>query len=126
MSDLTRPGPSIENPASRGDHQHLNRSWHGQGLEGGDSFQPVLTIRARVDEAQAAAFIRSTLQEIHAYINDRQLEITGPPFSICHHLPQHTIDVEAGWPVRSANGTDRIGAGTIPTRRLGPHANPAR
>lgn len=82
------------------------------------AFQRVLTMRARVDEADTAAFVRRTLREIHAYIREQDLDVAGPPFSVCHPLPDHVVDVEAGWPVNSAHGTERIHAGAIPATQL--------
>ena len=78
-------------------------------------------MRARVNQAETSAFIRRTLREIRAHIKERDLEIAGPPFSLCHSLPDHAVDVEAGWPVRTAHGTERIHAGAIPASQLKLH-----
>ncbi len=94
-------------------------------LDDAQAFQRVLTMRARVDEAEAARFIRRSLQEIHAYITAEALEVAGPPFSVCHPLPGHVVDVEAGWPVRSAHGTERSHAGVIPATQLNRHSHRA-
>ena len=73
-----------------------------------DTFQPVLSIRESVDEPDAPSFIREALREIRAYIEEEHVEVDGPPFSIRHPAPHHRVDVEVGWPVRSAVGAGRI------------------
>lgn len=88
-----------------------------------ETFQRVLTMRARIDEGETSTFVRRTLQEIHAFIKEGDLEVTGPPFSLCRPLPGHLVDVEAGWPVTSGQGTDRIHAGSIPATRLKPRSD---
>jgi hypothetical protein len=82
------------------------------------AFQPVLTIRARVEEAEVPAFTRRALGEIRSYINEHHLEVQGPPFSIRRALSGHCVDVEAGWPVRGAPGTTRIHSGVLPITRV--------
>jgi hypothetical protein len=82
------------------------------------SFQPVLTIRGSVEEAEAAGFTRRALREIRSYVTEHHLELEGPPFSICRPLPGGRVDVEAGWPVRHAVGTSRIHSGALPITRV--------
>ncbi len=91
-----------------------------------NAFQPVLSIRARVEERQAPSFIRVALREIRGYIEEQGVEVQGPPFSICHPVPDHRIDVEAGWPVRGASGAGRIACREMPPgliRRRGDDAS---
>ena len=79
-----------------------------------DGFQPVLSIRARVDRTDVPSFIRDALQEIRTYIGDHHVEVEGPPFSICDPGPLHDIDVEVGWPIRRASGAGRIACRELP------------
>jgi hypothetical protein len=80
----------------------------------GDALQAVLTIRACVQPEEVPSFVRGALQEIRAYIKAHQLEVEGPPFTICHRAPPHGLDVEAGWPVLRAAGKGRIHGGALP------------
>ena len=116
MSSLTRSPLDGETRPGRGRNGHSRGG--EESLDGVEVFQQVLTMRAQVDQAEAAAFIRRTLQEIHAHIKDLELEVAGPPFSLCRPLPGHIVDVEAGWPVSGALGTERIHAGAIPASHL--------
>ena len=77
-------------------------------------FQPVLSIRDRVEERQVPSFIREALREIRSYIEEQGVDVQGPPFSICHPVPNHRMDVEAGWPVRGASGAGRIACREMP------------
>jgi hypothetical protein len=85
--------------------------------------QPILSIRARVDENDAARFIRDALKDIHTYMQEHHIDPAGPPFSICQPAGQHVIDVEAGWPLeRPVGGTGRIHGGSLPVMLLSsPH-----
>jgi hypothetical protein len=80
-----------------------------------DGFQPVLSIRARVDGTDVPSFIRDALREIRTYIEEQHVEVEGPPFSICDPAPLHDIDVEVGWPVHRAPGAGRIACRELPT-----------
>lgn len=122
MSSLTRSPLDGETRPGRGRNGHIRGRQGEERLDGVEVFQQVLTMRAQVDQAEMAAFIRRTLQEIHAHINDLELEVAGPPFSLCHPLPGHIVDVEAGWPVSSALGTEQIHAGAIPAGHLKRHS----
>jgi hypothetical protein len=84
----------------------------------GAACRAVLTIRSRVREADAAAFVREALRDVRAYIEEHQLEVEGPPFSICRPTPSGDVDVEAGWPTRGAPGAGRIHSGELPTGLL--------
>ena len=93
-----------------------------------DAFQPVLSIRDRVEERQAPSFIREALREIRSYIEEQGIDVQGPPFSICHPVPNHRMDVEAGWPVLRASGAGRIACREMPPaliRRGGDDASPS-
>lgn len=83
-----------------------------------DAFAQVLTIRARVERGHEARFAREALREVRSYIKERELEVNGPPFAICHPLPDHCADVEAGWPVRNPRGNRHIHGGALPATRL--------
>jgi hypothetical protein len=87
------------------------------------AFRPVLSIRAEVDQTDVVRFTREALDEVHHYIRECDLEVEGPPFSICHHLLNHRIDIEAGWPASGAPGRRRIHAGSLPASVL---RNPRR
>jgi hypothetical protein len=78
-----------------------------------DALQPVLSIRASVPRSRVPSFIRGALHEIRVHIEEHHIEIQGPPFSICRPAP-HSVDVEVGWPVSPAPGTDRISSGALP------------
>jgi hypothetical protein len=80
-----------------------------------DALQPVLSIRACVERAEVPSFIRDALGEIRVHIEDHHIEVQGSPFSICHPTSRHRVDVEAGWPVGQAVGTDQISAGSLPS-----------
>ena len=93
-----------------------------------NAFQPVLSIRDRVEERQAPSFIREALREIRSYIEEQGIDVQGPPFSICHPVLNHRMDVEAGWPVLRASGTGRIACREMPPgliRRGGDDASPS-
>ena len=79
-----------------------------------DAFQPVLSVRARVEESAVPSFIHDSLRDIRIHIEEHHLEVQGPPFSICHSAPSHRVDVEAGWPVRQAPAAGRICPGALP------------
>lgn len=79
-----------------------------------DSLQPVLTIRRCVEPTDVPAFVRDALHEIRAYIEDHHVEVRGEPFSICHTRSPDGVDVEVGWPVTEAAGTERISSGALP------------
>jgi hypothetical protein len=84
---------------------------------------PVLSIRARVDRHESAAFIRQALRDVHAYISEHHLQTEGPPFALCRSLPASDLDVEVGWPLtRPAQGSSRIRSGELPATML-PHTN---
>lgn len=85
---------------------------------GTDAFQRVLTIRSRVSRAETASFTRNALSEIHKYIEQQELEVAGPPFSICHPLPGDRADVEAGWPVTRGLGDGHIHSGALPVSQI--------
>jgi hypothetical protein len=121
VSALIRSAPDTDRGPSLRPDGHLRWREQDGPLEGLEAFQPVLTIRARVDEAETSAFVRQTLQEIRAHIMERNFEVVGPPFSLCHPLSEHTVDVEAGWPVTRGHGSERIHAGAIPATLLGRH-----
>jgi hypothetical protein len=126
VADLNRSAPDSDRGPGCGVDGRLHRRRSAEALEGVEPFQKVLTMRARVDEADTSAFVRRALQEIRAHINDRNVEVVGPPFSLCHPLTKQIVDVEAGWPVRSARGTDRIHAGALPATQLGRHGRRIR
>ena len=86
--------------------------------------QPVLSIRARVPAAEAAAFTRVALGEVRRYIEDHHGEIEGPPFAIQHAESTTHVDLEVGWPTRHLAPAGRIAAGALPVnliRRGGDH-----
>lgn len=83
-----------------------------------DTFAPVLTIRARVERDRETQFTREALREIRSYIKEQGLEVDGAPFATSHPLPDHCVDVEAGWPVRKPRGNRHIQAGALPVTRL--------
>jgi hypothetical protein len=93
-----------------------------------DAFQPVLSVRARVQKDQVPEFIRATLHEIRGYIAANRIEVQGPPFSICRSASPNTIDVEAGWPVARARANGQIENGGLPVSWVsrGESANGAR
>lgn len=122
MSELTRSRPDPHSRPGRNGRKHLYGRGCDESPDGIEALQEVLTMRARVDEAGTAAFLRRSLREIRAHIDEQGLEVAGPPFSRCHTLPGDIVDVEAGWPVRFALGTESIHAGTIPARQLTRHA----
>jgi hypothetical protein len=81
--------------------------------------QPILSIRTRVDENDAARCIKDALKDIHTYMQEHHIDPAGPPFSICQPAGQHGIDVEAGWPLmRPVAGTGRIHGGSLPVMLL--------
>lgn len=107
-----------------GHHEHLHATrTEGQvsngASAGGRAFQPVLTMRGRIREEDAASFTREALREIRSYIRDNDLEVEGPPFSICRPRPNHRVDVEAGWPARGAPGKGHIHSGMLPAGVVG-------
>jgi len=73
-----------------------------------NAFQPVLSIRDRVEERQAPSFIREALREIRGYIEEHHVEVQGPPFWHRSPVAFGRLDVEVGWPVRGASGSGRI------------------
>jgi len=79
--------------------------------------QPVLAVRARTSELEAAAFVADALKEIHTFIHDHDLEPAGPPFTIVNQTARSgTLDIEAGWPIdHPVPGTGRIHEATLPT-----------
>ena len=79
----------------------------------------VLTIRACVGSSEVPSFIRDALHEIRNHIEAHHVEVQGPPFAICRPAPAHHMDVEVGWPVRRASGTDRVACCTLPTGMIG-------
>lgn len=109
---------STEGPAPASHCGVRHRSGCQPGSDGTprktDAFQRVLSIRARVDREDAARFTREALREIRSYINEAHLEVEGPPFSIAHPLPDHRLDVEAGWPIGRGHGRGRIHSGALP------------
>jgi hypothetical protein len=112
---MVDPPPTNHRPRHETPH---NGAGAFQPHNGADAFQPVLTIRARVNQRDAAAFTRQALREIHAYINERDIEVEGPPFSICHPLPHDRVDLEAGWPARGAPDHGNIHTGALPITQL--------
>ena len=74
----------------------------------------VLSIHARVEEADVAAFVRDALEEIRAHIEAHHADVQGPPFSICRPVSPHTVDVEVGWPVERSPGGGRIASAVEP------------
>ena len=106
-------------PTHRRDYGTLHNGTSAvQPHNGTSAFQPVLTMRARVNHDDVAAFTRQALREIHAYINERHIEVEGPPFSICHPLPNHWVDVEAGWPATGVPDHGNIHTGALPVTQL--------
>jgi hypothetical protein len=83
--------------------------------------QPVLAIRASIDERDAARFVHDALEEIHVFMHGRGLRPAGPPFTIVNRAKETgTVDVEAGWPIdRPVAGADRIHGGMLPTAIAG-------
>jgi hypothetical protein len=91
--------------------------------------QAVLSIRARVDECDAATFVHDSLETIHTYLVEHHIHPDGPPFVLCKSAGVRAIDVEAGWPLdRSVDGAGRIHAGSLPPTLIGhdPHRTVAR
>lgn len=123
MKDLSQSMSDPDIRSRRGRGRHLHGRGFEEGLDGNEAFQQVLTMRARIDEKQSASFIREALREIHAHINEMDLEVAGPPFSLCHARREHVVDLEVGWPVTGAHGTERIHAGAIPASQLRGHSS---
>jgi hypothetical protein len=89
---------------------------HSPGL--GSGRQPILSIRATVDKADAGAFIAEALRDIRVYMQEHRVSPAGRPFSICRQRGS-SVDVEAGWPTaKLLTGTTRIHCGEL----LGPVA----
>jgi hypothetical protein len=100
---------------------------HGGRAIARDTFQPVLTIRGCVEPSAVPRFIHEALDEIRVYIEDHGIHVRGEPFSICHSVSARRVDVEAGWPVEEATGTERISSGAMPpclVRSSRRHADP--
>lgn len=87
-----------------------------------EGFQPVLSIRARVEEREVPSFVHSALREIRDYIEEQHINVEGPPFSICRPIAPRGVDVEVGWPVNHGAGIGRIAGRALPTAlvRRGP------
>lgn len=97
------------------DHQRTAHIPHHGTASSADSFQRVLSIRARVDRAEVPSFIRDALREIRACIEEHHVDIEGPPFSISHPAPGNRLDVEVGWPVGLVDGcSGRIACRELP------------
>lgn len=112
--------------------RHRNGHWpgtirgqgNGRAPERPGAFQPVLTIRASVSQEEVASFTRKALQEIRVYINEHDLAVDGPPFSICRPLPHHRVDVETGWPAVGPSSR-HVHSGALPSTRLRTAAAPS-
>ena len=77
---------------------------------------PVLSIRSRVHERDAAGFIAQALGDIRAYMQEHHAFPAGPPITISRTCNAEGIDVEAGWPViEPISGTNRIHSGALPS-----------
>lgn len=88
--------------------------------------QPILSIRASVDGADADAFVAGALRDIRVYMQEHHVPPAGPPFSICRPRGE-TVDVEAGWPTaRPLPGTSRIHSGALPSSLTGPETAATR
>jgi hypothetical protein len=78
-------------------------------------FQPVLSIRSRVDAEDVPSFVRDALHEIRTHIEEHHVRIEGPPFEICRPANARGVDVEVGWPVCRTHGSGRIVCRILPS-----------
>jgi len=110
----TQP-PSPPRAATSANAPHDDVIHRGQA-----SGQPTLSVRAQLEQHDAAHFIGTALSATSApSMHEHHIAPAGPPFTISHPAGHHQLDVEAGWPLDApAAGSGRIHGGMLPRSRL--------
>jgi hypothetical protein len=93
----------------------------------GPGWQPVLTVRARVDKRDQRRFIANGLHAIHTFMREHDHKPAGLPFyTTTRPTGGRAVDVEAGWPTHQpVTGSGRIHSGMLPTTLVSHLRQPA-
>ncbi len=74
----------------------------------------VATIRVQITPDQMGATFMELLPEVHAFLQGRGVEPTGPGFGIFHSYESDSVDMEAGFPTpEPMTGEGRIVGRTL-------------